>query len=333
MNSTASVQAPAEQPLVTTIIPTRNRAAFLRDAIESVLSQEVPGRHEIIVVDDSSTDETQQIIAQYNVISVKVKSGRPSITRNAGLRRATGKYIAFLDDDDVWLPNRLKPAIEMLEANPQLGMVYAPYQPADIHLNPFGAPHPPAPMYEGQPVVEFIQTACAMNCVLVRKSVLDDVGYFDERQYGSEDMDITVRIVRKYPCATLKEPVCMVRFHSARPLNPNTSQRLWARFQGSLRATYRHLWVQDGFQAGLLRRERILLELRGFHVPMFLELSERFATVGERSHSRQALWFALKASPLHAMKSPRFWRAAYSTALDSAGLGSPHTDTVKVSSI
>ncbi len=302
----------AEQPLVSTIIPTHNRSDFLRGAIESVISQEIPGRHEVIVVDDASTDDTQQVIAHYNVISLKVKSGKPSATRNAGIRHATGKYIAFLDDDDVWLPDRLKPAIAVLELNPQLGMVYAPYQPVNVDLKPFGSPHPAPPLPEGQPVLEFIRTACAMNCVVFRKTALEDVGYFDESLHGSEDMDITARLVRKYPCAALQQPVCLVRFHSARPLTPQSADSLWARLETGLQVTRKQLWIADAFQVGLIRRERILLGLRGFHVPLFLELSERFAAAGDSKQSHRAAWMAFKASPLHALKSPRFWRCALS---------------------
>jgi glycosyltransferase involved in cell wall biosynthesis len=296
-------------PLVSTIIPTHNRAALLPRAIESALKQGV-SQHEVIVVDDDSTDETPAVAARYPVRYLRVVCGRPSGTRNMGIRAARGTYIAFLDDDDVWQANRLEPALALLAADPAIGMVYGQAQPCDAHLNPFGPPFPPLPLSEGNPVVPFLRTVIHLNTVLIRRSVLDEVGLFDEAVYGAEDMDLTVRIARRFHCAALQEPLSLVRFHSS---YSNSCVQLWARWQDEVQLIRKHLSVRDLHRPGFFVRERIVAKHRGWFTHLFLEQSQSHnATAKER---RTAKAYAIKTSPLHALKSPLFWHGYRSESL------------------
>ena len=105
--------------LVSVIIPTYNRAACLREAIESVLSQTYK-QFELIVVDDGSTDATGELLLQYGAkLSVlHTGHGGPSAARNCGIAAARGDYIAFLDSDDVWLPDKLRAADALFPGPP-----------------------------------------------------------------------------------------------------------------------------------------------------------------------------------------------------------------------
>src|SRR5271169_4507748 len=93
---------------VSTIIPTFNRAHVVAEAIESVLRQTVPAE-QIIVVDDGSTDDTIDVLTRFDgrISVIRQAHSGVSAARNAGMRAATGDWIAFLDSDDVWLPDRI----------------------------------------------------------------------------------------------------------------------------------------------------------------------------------------------------------------------------------
>jgi len=95
---------------ITTIITTHNRSAWLRQAVESVLAQEPCGAEvELIVVDDNSSDDTPAVAAAYpSVRYLRTKKGKASGSREVGIARASGEWIAFLDDDDAWLPQKLR---------------------------------------------------------------------------------------------------------------------------------------------------------------------------------------------------------------------------------
>ena len=122
------VSAPA-RPLVSIVIPTYNRGPLLKPAIASALAQERAGDLfdlEIIVVDDCSPDDMSHIAAAFpNVQYVRLPENRgASGARNAGIQRATGKSVALLDDDDEFLTHKLMVQVPLLEANPEVGVVY-----------------------------------------------------------------------------------------------------------------------------------------------------------------------------------------------------------------
>src|SRR5262245_41772641 len=117
-------------PIVSVIIPTHNRAHVVPESIASVRAQEGRGsifELEIVVVDDASTDTTPEVMQGYpdiKYVRLPVNPGLPA-ARNAGIKASTGKYIAFNDDDDLWLPYKLSLLVPALESDPQLSATYA----------------------------------------------------------------------------------------------------------------------------------------------------------------------------------------------------------------
>lgn len=111
-----------KQPLVSVIMPSYNCEKFISDSIESVLNQSYEN-FELIIVDDISTDKTVSIIKKIKKQDKRIKlfilesKGGPAIARNKAIKEAKGKYIAFLDSDDLWKPNKLKKQIEFMEKN------------------------------------------------------------------------------------------------------------------------------------------------------------------------------------------------------------------------
>jgi glycosyltransferase involved in cell wall biosynthesis len=113
---------------VSTIIPTFNSAATLPAAIDSALAQEIEG-HEIIVVDDGSTDDTESVLKSYGerIEVIQQENRGQSTARNVAIERAAGLHIAFLDADDIWLPGRLSKTIAALERNPAASLVFSDF--------------------------------------------------------------------------------------------------------------------------------------------------------------------------------------------------------------
>src|ERR1700716_602327 len=94
---------------VTALIPTYNSGKYICDAVDSVLAQTFPA-HEIIVVDDGSTDCTREVLAKYKtkIKYIRQVNAGPPAARNTGIARATGEFVALLDSDDLWVPQKLK---------------------------------------------------------------------------------------------------------------------------------------------------------------------------------------------------------------------------------
>ncbi|MBI3009552.1 MAG: glycosyltransferase family 2 protein, partial [Candidatus Omnitrophica bacterium] len=112
-------------PLVSVIIPTYNRASMLREALESVRHQTVKDL-EILVIDDGSTDETTQVVAGFGEPAIYFKQLNQGVAaaRNLGIRKSRGVFVAFLDSDDLWYPQKLERQIDYLSTHPDIGLLY-----------------------------------------------------------------------------------------------------------------------------------------------------------------------------------------------------------------
>ncbi len=176
-------QKETEKPLVSVVIPVYNGEKFINEAIDNVLSQNYPAL-EIIIVDDGSTDNTAQLIKN---LTVDVRyfyqpNDGPSSARNRGIRDVAGKYVAFLDTDDLWPENNLHLLVHQLENNPSVDVVrgYAQlFKNTDDGMEYLGNPKESFPDYIG--------------AALYRKSVFNKVGLFDPFLKFGEDSDWYIR--------------------------------------------------------------------------------------------------------------------------------------------
>ena len=124
-------------PLVSIITPCYNAAPFISQAIESVLAQSF-GDWEMIIVDDCSSDDSLSIIQKYARIDFRIRylrtdkpSGSPTLPRNMGIKEAKGRYIAFLDSDDIWLPNKLSDQLKVFEKS-EVAIVFSNYEKVSL---------------------------------------------------------------------------------------------------------------------------------------------------------------------------------------------------------
>lgn len=207
-------------PVVSIIIPTRNRAAMLREAIESVRTQTYAA-WELIVIDDGSTDETPQMMESLTRLDARIRfvrqvSAGVSKARNAGIQQARGRYVAFLDDDDLFLPQKLAIQVAALECQPTLGFVYSQTEWVDRTGTRLSL-HPTTPVGDLRGLFE----ACAipLQTVVCRTELLEEVGGFDERLTIGEDYDLWLRLARIARFQFLPGPLVRYRVHGTNTCN------------------------------------------------------------------------------------------------------------------
>ena len=200
-----------KKPLVTVIIPTYNRGWIIEEAIDSVLNQDFSD-FELIVVDDGSDDNTREILGAYaNAITVLHQPNRGvSAARNRGIAEASGRLIAFLDSDDLWLPGKLKAQVKFFEENADamINQTQETWLRNGIRVNPKKRHH----KFSGM-IFERSLALCLVSpsAVMIRKSLFDTVGLFDERLPACEDYDLWLRISCRYPVHLIDFPLIIKR--------------------------------------------------------------------------------------------------------------------------
>ena len=183
---------------VSVIIPTFNRADVLGRAIESVLLQSLPAK-EIIVVDDGSVDNTQNIVAELQLGAaipinyIYQHNAGVSAARNSGIRAAGGEWIAFLDSDDAWLPDKLKNQAELIEQHPGYRLCHT--QESWIR-NGVRVNQMKKHAKSGGHIFQQCLPLCVISpsSVVIQRALFDDVGLFDETLPACEDYDLWLRI-------------------------------------------------------------------------------------------------------------------------------------------
>jgi len=209
------------QPLVTAVIPTQNRSGLLSQALNSVIAQEGTGEQfdlEVIVVDDGSSDDTAGLVARYpSVRYIRLEPSRGvSAARNVGIKASTGKYIAFLDDDDLWLPEKLKRQVRALEAEPDVGVAYSQCHQRNRQGKVREVVLPDSQLApSGQTFREFVTkgeyTIFHLVTALVRRTAFEKAGYFDETLSICEDYDMWLRLAFHVRFEFLPGPVAIWR--------------------------------------------------------------------------------------------------------------------------
>lgn len=200
--------------LASAIIPAYNQGGYLVEAIGSVLRQTLANL-EVIVVDDGSTDGTAQAAQGFDdprVRYVYQDNRGLSAARNTGIRYARGRYLTFLDADDLFLPQKLELLVGALEKHPEIGMAAGQAIPIDEHGHPVGRifdkplPDEPARLLMGNPL--------HVGSVVVRASWQARVGFFDESLRSYEDWDMWLRLALAGCRAVwVPRPVSCYRFH------------------------------------------------------------------------------------------------------------------------
>lgn len=186
----------AERALISVIMPCYNAAPYVAEAVGSVMGQSY-GNVKLIVVDDGSSDDSvalvQSLAEQHpgRIHLLHTSRQGPYPARNLGLRYCKGKFVAFLDADDWWLPDTLEKLHRTLVER-EVDLVYCGWQ--NVGEGVVSAPYVPPEYEKGDPVADFLRSCpWPIHAALVKRSVVDAIGGFSERRFSSMDYDFWLR--------------------------------------------------------------------------------------------------------------------------------------------
>ena len=183
-------------PKITIILPTYNGQQYIRESVESIINQTFKD-WELIIVNDCSTDDTGSIISEYEKSDARIKIVNNAVNKklpgslNVGFKQATGEYLTWTSDDNMYLPDALKIMNEYLDKNPQQIMVRARYSV----INESEELLYDADEYDQD--IAYVRN-CVGACFLYRKEVIEKIGLYNENKFLIEDYDYWLRIIFRY---------------------------------------------------------------------------------------------------------------------------------------
>ena len=282
-------------PSVSIIMPTFNRMEFLPAAVESVLAQSF-AYWELLIADDGSDDETRAYLQSLNDPRIKLlfqpHTGRPAVISNLALRAARGRYVAFLDSDDLWLPTKLEAQIESLTRNPFRKWSYTRFSLIDSSGKPDASPrHRDLGAPSGWILEKLLRSdaVIAQPSVVVCREVLEQLGAFDEELIMCYDDELWFRLAAHSEIDSVDEPLTLVRRHSK---HSGSDVQAWRDRRRVFEKTI-----------GANRDARLDPVLRKLRAEMSAGLAKSHARYGKRSHALSALF----ASFPHSWRYPAVW--------------------------
>lgn len=245
-------------PLVSVIMNVRNGADTLREALDSVLAQTFTD-WEVIVWDDCSTDDSAAVVAQYTDERIKYFLSPVDTplgpARELAIQQARGEWLSFLDQDDVWQPDKLRLQLALIAETPEVALVYgrtvafteAGWERDYDHRHEF------KPLPEGDIFAQLFIDSCfiSMSSVLLRRAAYEEIGGIPKEILVISDYYLFAAIARRYPARAVQKVVCRYRLHAA-----NMSRHVRARMHQEA------IWLIDQCAAQLdplivVRRRRV----------------------------------------------------------------------------
>lgn len=225
---------------ISVIIPTYNYARYLPRAIDSVLSQTYKD-YEIVVVDDGSTDNTKEVLGPYmdKIRYIYQSNTGISGARNRAIKESQGKYIAFLDADDSWVPEKLTIQMDVFEKNPSVGLVYSKvtlFREDGTIVEVYPTRDPGKNAQELAERLGYLPT----STIMASKSLVEQVGSFDENLPTSEDLDLWVRIARAARIYEVAGPVLAYHYNHGGNISSKEMKMYegWVRFHHKVLREY-----------------------------------------------------------------------------------------------
>jgi glycosyltransferase involved in cell wall biosynthesis len=265
---------------VSVVIPTYNCVQFVTEAIDSVLNQTFKD-FEILVVDDGSKDETREVLTEKYGTSIQYlykENGGVSSARNFGIEKAKGKYIAFLDADDVWMPEKLEKQASALEGNPEIKACYSSFFLCDEKLNPGKINLSERKANALTDLLLIGNVVATPSTVIAEKGLFQQVGGFDHELSQCADWEMWIRLATKTEFIYINEPLLRYRQHDS-----NMSKN-----------------------AALLEKDSVLLIEKGFALPNLpIDLKEK------KNEALARIYMVLAGTYFHSKLYKDFIRCAW----------------------
>lgn len=284
-------------PFFSVIIPTYNRANILPETINSVLTQTF-SNFEIIIVDNGSTDNTNEIVLGYHDPRVRyfrqIGTGSPAGPRNTGIKLAQSKWICLLDSDDLWYRTKLEITKDHLDRYPDAVFLYHPFD--TMYRGKIVSLYPSSRIIKrkNEDINRelLIRNFIGLLTVTVRKDVLEEFGGFDEnpKLNGAEDWDLWFRIATKYRFQFIEESLGIYRYH-----DQGFSKDLDERGKNWFEFISRHVLNNKEIPEGIKKKS-----LSSY----YLNFAERYYLRGNMKNAREYLKKAISKNPndLHLFK-------------------------------
>ena len=197
-----------------------NGEQYLEEALQSIFLQTYK-EWELVVVNDGSIDSTERIIARHSdagwpIVYHSQKNAGLGTARNKAFQLSTGEYLAFIDQDDVWLPQKLEKQVAAFEMDRSLALVYSDTYYINQDGKKLGTAFKRSPPPKGDPFIGLLTRRNFMPCltVVVKRQTVQDVGGFNETLKYSEDYDLFLKIAFKYKVSCIPEPLARNRLHA-----------------------------------------------------------------------------------------------------------------------
>jgi len=215
MSSTRKIEPP-----VSIIVPTYNRTSLLRDALKSIAEQTYTD-YEVLVIQNGPFHTAKAVVEEFQTSIPGIRyhhldRASAANARNIGISEARGEYIAVLEDDDQWFSEKLEKQVELIESDPQIGLVSAPSIELNLVQQQLGKRRPLAKRecnYSEMIRLENVQIISSLSGTLFRKDAALEVGLFDERYKISSDVDFYIRLSKKYKIVTMDQPLFYYGVH------------------------------------------------------------------------------------------------------------------------
>lgn len=202
-------------PKVSIITAAYNHVSFVRDSVESAQNQTYRD-FEHIVVDDGSTDGTAEVLQSFGnrINYIRQENRGTHSTINAAIRASAGEYIAILDSDDAWLPQKLERQMPVFDQCPGAGMVYSQAYLIDAHGALADNGQPAGTDVGASPYEALLKEICIpVLTAVIRRKCFDEIGFFDEHLKALSDWEFWLRLSLKWPIVFIPEPLAMYRVH------------------------------------------------------------------------------------------------------------------------
>lgn len=268
-------------PLVSVILPTYNRAYIIDRAIKSVLDQTFTYL-ELIVVDDGSTDNTEEVVNSFKDPRIRFlchETNRgASAARNTGIKASVGEYIAFNDSDDEWLPTKLEKQVKVFQenGNNNLGAVLCEYEIISTHSKQYIIPQ--LALINAYDILTRLDSQCGTPGFLFKRNAIEPELYFDENLPSCQDVDIILRLSRICQFDCVPEPLFRQYAHEG--------PRIW----NSKRALEGYSLILKKYAKELKSRPKI----RNYH---HKNMAMHYYRYGDMAEVRRRLRYSIKAYP------------------------------------